>query len=100
METSGGMDLAAMATLVVIALIGIVALLHNDAFHPYVLRIARKKLNAATGVELRIRDFSVHLSGLSPSVDMYDVVIEGAPPYQTPPLLQVDHLRVGIQIVS
>jgi translocation and assembly module TamB len=89
-----------MATLVVVALIGTVALLHNDAFHQYVLRIARKKLNEVTGVELRMRDFSLNLSGLSPSVDIYDVVIEGAPPYQTPPLLQVDHLSVGVQIVS
>jgi translocation and assembly module TamB len=89
-----------MTTLVVIALIGIFALLHNDAFRQHVLRIARTKLNEATGVEFRMRDFSVHLSGLSPSVDMYDVVIDGAPPKQIPPLLQVDHLSVGVQIVS
>jgi translocation and assembly module TamB len=89
-----------MATLVVITLIGIVALLHNDQFRQYLLGIARTKLNEATGVELRMRDFSLHLSGLSPSVDMYGVVIDGAPPQQTPPLLQVDHLGVGVQIVS
>src|SRR4030095_8766821 len=47
-----------------------------------------------------MRDFSVHLSGFSPAVDMYDVVIDGGAPYQTPPLLQADHLSVGIQIVS
>jgi translocation and assembly module TamB len=89
-----------VTTLVVIALIGIVALFHNEAFHQYMLRIARIKLNEATGVELRMRDFSLHLAGLSPSIDIYDVMIDGAPPYQTPPLLQVDHLRIGVQIVS
>jgi uncharacterized protein involved in outer membrane biogenesis len=31
---------------------------------------------------------------------MYDVVIDGAAPYQTPPLVKVDHMSVGIQIVS
>src|SRR5262249_43853253 len=92
--------LAGMATLVVITLIGIVALLHNEAFRQYMLRTARTKLKEAPGVELRMRVFSLHLSGLSPSVDMYDVAIDGAPPYQTQPLLQVDHLSVGVQIVS
>jgi hypothetical protein len=31
---------------------------------------------------------------------MYDVVVEGAPRYQTRPLLQVDHVSVGVPIVS
>ena len=89
-----------LVVLVSILLIGVVALLHNNSFRQYLLRIAHTKLSEAVGIELKMRDFSVHLSGLSPAVDMYDVVIDGAPPYTTPPLLQVDHLSVGIQIVS
>ena len=89
-----------LVVLVTILLIGVVALLHNNSFRQYLLRIAHTKLSEAVGIELKMRDFSVHLSGLSPAVDMYDVVIDGAPPYTTPPLLQVDHLSVGIQIVS
>ena len=89
-----------LVVLVSILLIGVVALLHNNSFRQYLLRIAHTKLSEAVGIELKMRDFSVHLSGLSPAVDMYDVVIDGAPPYTTPPLLEVDHLSVGIQIVS
>ena len=37
---------------------------------------------------------------MSPAVDMYDVVINGAAPYTNPPLLEADHLGVGVQIVS
>jgi translocation and assembly module TamB len=85
---------------VVLMLTGLVGLLHNNGFRQYLLRIAHTKLSEAAGVELKMRDFSVHLSGLSPAVDMYDVVIDGALPYTTPPLLQVDHLSVGVQIVS
>ena len=81
-------------------LIGIVALLHNDAFRQYLLRIAHTKLSDAVGIQLRMRDFSVHLSGISPAVDMYDVVIDSAPPYQATPLVKVDRLSVGIQVVS
>ena len=81
-------------------LVGIVTLLHNQAFRQYLLRIAQTKLNDTVGVQLKMRDFSVHLSGVSPAVDMYDVVIDSAPPYQATPLLKVDHLSVGIQVVS
>lgn len=86
--------------LTAVFLIGIVALIHNNAFRQYLLRIAHTKLSETVGIQLKMRDFSIHLSGLSPAVDMYDVVIDGAPPYETPPLLKVDHLSVGIQIVS
>ena len=86
--------------LVILLLIGAVALLQNHSFRQYLLRIAHTKLSEAAGVELRMRDFSVHWSGISPAVDMYDVVVAGAAPYQDPPLLQVDHLAVGVQIVS
>ena len=81
-------------------LIAIVALLHNDSFRQYLLRIAHTKLSEAVGIQLKMRDFSVHLSGFSPAVDMLDVVIDGAAPYETPPLVQVEHLTVGIQIIS
>jgi translocation and assembly module TamB len=89
-----------MTILSIVLTIGVLALLHNAAFRQYLLRIAHTKLNETVGVDLKMRDFSVHLSGLAPAVDMYDVVIESAPPYQATPLLKVDHLSVGIQIVS
>jgi translocation and assembly module TamB len=89
-----------LVTLIAVFLIGSVALLNNNAFRQYLLRIAHTRLSEAVGIQLKMRDFSVHLSGLSPAVDMYDVVIEGAPPYQSQPLLKVDHLSVGIQVVS
>jgi translocation and assembly module TamB len=91
-----GSLVALVLTLAIVA----VALLHNNSFRQYLLRIAHTKLSEAVGVQLKMRDFSVHLSGVTPAVDMYDVVIDGAEPYTTPPLLKVDHLSVGIQIVS
>ena len=49
-------------------LIAIVALLHNDSFRQDLLRIAHTKLSEAVGIQLEMRDFSVHLSGVSPAV--------------------------------
>jgi len=89
-----------VVVLILVLFVGIFALLHNNSFRQYLLRIAQTRLTEATGLDLKMRDFSVHLSGISPAVDMYDVVIDGAPPYQSPPLLKVDHLSVGIQVMS
>jgi len=86
-----------LVVLITVLLIGFVELFHNDAFRQYLLRVALTKLNDKVGIEAKIRDFSVHLSGLSPTVDLYDVVIGGAAPYQATPFLKVDHLRVGIR---
>ena len=80
--------------------IGLLVLLQNQGFRQYLLRIAHAKVTEALGTNFEMRDFAFHLSWATPTVDMYDVVVDGAAPYQTPPLLQVDHLAVGVQIVS
>src|SRR5262245_18931828 len=86
--------------LIAFSVIGVLALLHNSAFRQYLLRVALAKINEAVGTELKISNFAVRLSGFSPTVDLYDVVIGGAAPYQKTPFLKVDHLSVGIQVVS
>jgi translocation and assembly module TamB len=86
--------------LILVLLIAVSALLHNRNFRQFILRVAQTKLSEATGLAFHMSDFSVHLSGLSPSVDMYGVAVDGAPPYQAPPFLQVEHLGVAVQIVS
>ena len=86
--------------LIILLLVVVVGLLNDEAFRQYLLRIVHTKLSEAAGADLRIRDFAVHWTGMSPSVDLYNVVINGAAPYTSPPLLQVDHLAVGVHIVS
>ncbi len=82
-------------------MVGLFALLHSPRFHEYLLRTAQQKASDdALGVPVRIRDFAIHLSTVSPSVDIYDLVVDGASPYQNQPLLQADHLRLGIRITS
>jgi len=86
--------------LLVLVFIVLAALLHTQSFRLYVLRIAHQRILDAVGVNLRLRDFSLHLSGLNPTVDLYDVVVESAPPYNSQPLLRMDHLSVGVTIIS
>jgi translocation and assembly module TamB len=80
--------------------IGIAVLLHNPKFHAYLLRTAQQKATDAFGSQIQLRDFALHWSGISPSLELYDVVVHGAAPYENPPLLQADLLRVDVTISS
>jgi translocation and assembly module TamB len=90
--------LAAAATLVVLAVIAIAVLLHNERFHNYVLTTARQKASDSLGVRVQLQNFAVNLSHLD--LDLYGITVDGAAPYANPPLLQVDHAEIGVRIVS
>ena len=47
-----------------------------------------------------MRDFAVHWSGISPTIDLYGVVVQGAAPYSDSPLLQADAIHVGVTVTS
>ncbi len=64
------------------------------------MRTAEQKISAALGTTVQISNFAFHLSSVNPTVDIYNAVVAGAAPYTNPPVLQVDHLRIGIQITS
>jgi len=76
-----------------------VALLHNHSFRQNLLRITLPRISLALGTDVRIQDFSLRLSPTTPLLDLYNIVIDGTPPDQSP-LLQADHLEIGLQIVS
>ena len=79
---------------------GITVLLHNAKFHSYVLRIAQEKATQALSTQVQLQNFTLHWSGISPTLDLYGVVIHGANPYPDPPLLQVDHITLGLTVTS
>ncbi len=86
--------------LIVAAVLTVYVLLHNESFHQYVLRTAEQKAAAALGTQVQAKDFALRFHGISPALDLYDVVINGAQPYPTPPLFTVDHLHLGLTITS
>jgi len=90
--------LAAAATLIVLAAIAIVVLLHNERFHNYVLAAAQQKASDSLGVRVQLQNFAVNLSHLD--LDLYGITVDGAAPYASPPLLQMDHAEIGVRIVS
>ncbi len=82
------------------ALITITVLLRSQRFHDYLLRVSQQKASEVLGSQVQMRDFAFHWSGLSPTLDLYGVVIHGAAPYGDPPLLQADKMHFGVTITS
>jgi translocation and assembly module TamB len=76
----------------------LVALLHNEGFRRSILAKVERSVEESTGAKLEVRDFSLRLSNLS--LDLYNVVVHGIEADLNKPLLQVDHLQVGLTIDS
>ncbi len=81
-------------------MVGVALLLHTQRGHQYVLGKVEQSVTQSLGSSVQARDFHLTFSGISPAVDLYDVVIAGAAPYPTPPLLTVDHMNASVQITS
>jgi translocation and assembly module TamB len=86
--------------LIVLVVVGVIVLLKSNRAHQYILRTAEQKVTASLGTEAKLGNFVLHFSGISPTLDLYDVIVYGAAPYRSPPLLQVDHIAVGVRVVS
>ncbi|MBV8207396.1 MAG: translocation/assembly module TamB domain-containing protein [Acidobacteria bacterium] len=95
-----GWTAAGIGILFAVLVVAAVVLLHSARFRQYVLRTAEQKAATALGTAVTARDFSLTFSGISPTLDLYNASIAGAPPYPSPPLLTVERLRVGITISS
>jgi translocation and assembly module TamB len=90
--------LAGAAMLAVLIAISIAILLHSERFHNYVLRTVQQKASESLGVRVELQNFALNLSHLG--LDLYGITVDGAAPYANPPLLQVDHVEVGVRVVS
>src|SRR5229473_4386789 len=86
-----------VALVVVLVIAGYVAL-RTQRFHDYVLAKLQQQASEATGGQVRIQNFALHLSSLT--ADAYGITIRGSEPRSRPPLVQADQLRVRLKIVS
>ncbi len=74
--------------------------MHSERFHNYLLKTAQEKASEALGSQVQMQNFAFHLSGLSPTVDLYGVVVHGAAPYADPPMLQAEVMHFGVTVTS
>ncbi len=89
-----------IALLILLIGCAIVFALHSQRVHRYLLTTVQTKVSAALGSQVRARDFKLSWSGISPTVDLYNVSVAGAPPYANPDLLDVDRIHVAVKITS
>lgn len=92
--------LGGIAVLILLVVAAVVFLLHSSRFHSYALRTAQEKATAALGSEVQAQNFGLRFHGVSPTLDLYNVVIHGSGAHPNPPLLQVDHLVAQVHVSS
>ena len=83
-----------------IAVIGVAGYLivNSPRFHRYLLAQIEKQASEATGAEVRVQNFALHLSQLA--ADAYGITVRGNQPASARPLVQADQLRIRLKIVS
>jgi translocation and assembly module TamB len=89
---------ASLFALLLILALTTTILLHNERFHNYILKTVEKRASDSLGVQVQLQNFTVHLSNLS--LDLYGLTVHGSAPYVDPPLLRVQHVLVGVRIIS
>ncbi len=83
----------------IVAVLAMLGMLVNiDGVHRAIINFAERRASASLGVGVRLENFVLHGSTLS--LDLYGITADGAGPYPNPPLLRVDHVRVGVRVVS
>ncbi len=70
----------------------------SQAFHKYVLAKIQQQASEATGAQVRIQNFTLHVSTLS--ANAYGITIRGTESKSAAPLAQADQLMVRLKIVS
>lgn len=93
-----GWTAAGVAGLLLLLVVVLVLVLRSGMFHNFALRKLQQVASAKLNTRVQLQNFSIHLSGLS--ADLYGLTIHGAPPDANVPLLQVQHIGVGVRIVS
>lgn len=91
---------AGLGILILLLVVTVFVLLHSSKFHNYVKRVAQERATTALGATVHFRDYALHFSGISPTLDLYDVQVDGAPPHISPPLFTMKHMRVGVTVAS
>ena len=85
-------------TFIVVLVIAGYTLLRSQGFHSYVLGKIQQQASEATGAQVQIQNFSLHLAG--PGAEAYGITIRGSEPKSAMPLVEADQLMIRLKIVS
>ena len=89
-----------LCVLVLFLIVTAAILLRSEHAHSYLIQTVQAKATAALNTPVHFRDFSFHLSLFNPSVDVYQLTVEGTSPGKGAPLAQADQLHLEVTIAS
>jgi translocation and assembly module TamB len=92
--------LAILLGIAAVTVIGVSALLRSQRFHNFVLVEVQKRASQSLGVNVELQNYTIHFSGISPTADIYGLLVQGTAPFSNLPLLQVEHARIGVRVIS
>ena len=87
-----------IAALVIVLAVGIYAVLHTAFAHNYILKTAQGGASEALNTRVTLQDYGLHLSTFG--LDLYGLTVYGVGPGANAPLLQVDHIGLGVKVIS
>jgi len=90
--------LGILLALILVVVIGIYVALHSQRVHNYVLNLAEQKATTALNTRVELQNFALHLHNLG--LDLYGLTVYGAGPGAGQPLLQVEHIGLGVRVIS
>src|SRR4030095_7360905 len=100
MAWKGKLGWIAVALVTSIAVLGVTGylVLRSPRFHGYLLTQSEKRAREAAGTEVRVQNFTLHLSRLAAHV--YGITVRGNQPASARPLVRADKLRIRLRIDS
>ncbi|MGA8874067.1 MAG: AsmA family protein, partial [Candidatus Korobacteraceae bacterium] len=87
-----------LALLLIVIAVGVYATLHSAAVHNYVLKTVEQDASQSLNTRVELQNYALHLSTLG--LDLYGVTVYGVGPGANQPLLQVDHVELGVRVIS
>jgi len=93
-----GWTTAIIGALLLVIVVGGVLLLRSSAFHRYLISKIVQQAREATGARVELKNLTIHVKTLT--ADAYGLVIHGSEAPGERPLLQVQHARIGVKIIS
>ena len=87
-----------IALLVIVLAVGVYVVLHSAWAHNYILKTAQQKASESLNTRVTLQNYALNLSNLG--LDLYGLTVYGVGPGANAPLLQVDHLGLGVKVIS
>lgn len=84
--------------LLLLLAVGIYIALHSAAVHNYVLKTVQQNASQSLNTRVELQNYALHPTTLG--LDLYGLTIYGVGPGANQPLMQVDHIGLGVRVIS